>query len=522
MSQAMYKKLKKQNGEKFAQTVRNFHSGLLEIPELDVILRHAGRNAQPLLPYLMTLMASNDDEEVAPSEPQDPFELLDQAGYDAFHADTLKKQNSIKPYFRKGELLCTFNDKARYKDYHIVHAIKKNVDEIEPADIPGREDEYGTSVISIQMVKDGGFISIKNRYNHSVLGCDNTFNSNPDNIVFGLSAALKNHFNIDFAQSKVSLPNGYRSVDGQVFKYNNYTDGIYYGNQAWICNDKIHRVDRSGGDALFENYLFDNKEKILKTVYPGFLDSFIEDFNRIYGGNQGLNVQKGNLTLDGKILIGAERSAITSLYLPGMTSLGNNSLSKLPALKEFNAPDMTHMGYRSLSNVRAMETFIAPALMRMKYGSLQDVTSLREFDAPALTYLGMRCLDEAYSLTRVNLPSLIEMGDYCLSLVQSLQEFNAPSLTMMGYSCFYNAESLKKFDAPKLAEVDDMCFVNVPKLKEFNVPALNRMKALALEYAPKSTRRSVRHLLDPQWVQNIRLRFEAREFTPIVEYTPHI
>ncbi|PJB72690.1 MAG: hypothetical protein CO093_02485 [Alphaproteobacteria bacterium CG_4_9_14_3_um_filter_47_13] len=60
----MYKKLKKQNGEKFSQTLRNFHNGILEIPDLDVILRHAGREAQDaelLLPYLMSLLASNDD-----------------------------------------------------------------------------------------------------------------------------------------------------------------------------------------------------------------------------------------------------------------------------------------------------------------------------------------------------------------------------------------------------------------------------------------------------------------------------
>lgn len=37
----MYNKLKKQNGEKFAQTLRDFHNGLLEIPDIDVILCHA-------------------------------------------------------------------------------------------------------------------------------------------------------------------------------------------------------------------------------------------------------------------------------------------------------------------------------------------------------------------------------------------------------------------------------------------------------------------------------------------------
>ncbi|MED5422415.1 MAG: hypothetical protein VX740_03140, partial [Pseudomonadota bacterium] len=84
---AMYKKLKKQNGETFAQTIRNHHNGLLEIEDLDVIVRHAGRDAEPLLPYLMSLLAANDDNTPTTTE-TDPFVLLEQAGYDAFHADT--------------------------------------------------------------------------------------------------------------------------------------------------------------------------------------------------------------------------------------------------------------------------------------------------------------------------------------------------------------------------------------------------------------------------------------------------
>ncbi len=261
----MYKKLKKQNGEKFAQTIRNFHNGILEIPDIDVILRHAGRDAEPLLPYLMTLLASNDDTPVP--APSDPFVLLKQAGYDAFYADTLEKQNDIKPYFARGELLCTFNDHARYKNYHIVHAVKKDADKIKRKDFKGREerqDEYGTSVISIQMRKKGGFISIKNRYNHTVSGCDNTFNSNPDNIIYGLSAALKDHFNVEFSATKSPLPEGFVLMGDKIFKYHQEKNNVYYGDQAWAENGRIHTVDKSAGDALFEGFLFDNKTKSLK------------------------------------------------------------------------------------------------------------------------------------------------------------------------------------------------------------------------------------------------------------------
>ena len=238
MSNTIYRKLKRQNGERFAQTIRNYHNGLLQIEGIVDILRHAGRDpedAERLLPYLMHKLAVND-EEFEPVEPKDPFVLLEQAGYDAFHVTNIEEQNSIKHHYAPGELLCTFNDRSRYKKYHMIHAVKKNVDTIKRGDFRGKEkrdDAYGTSVISIQMLKNGGFISIKNRYNHSVPACDNTFDSNPDNIIEGLSDALKHHFNVDFSAQKSPMPGGFTLVNGKIFKYRRERNNIYYGDKIF-------------------------------------------------------------------------------------------------------------------------------------------------------------------------------------------------------------------------------------------------------------------------------------------------
>lgn len=330
MSYSLYKKLKKQNGENFAQTIRTFHDGILEIPDLDVIVQYAGDDARPLLPYLMSLIASND----APSPPlaADPFTLLKKAGYDAFHADTLEKQNSIAPYYSPGELLCTFNDRSRYQKYHIVHAIRDGADKLRREDFIGREerqDAYGTSVISIQMLKRGGFISIKNRYNHAVSGCDNTFNSNPDNIAPGLSAALRARFNVTFhSAAKSPLPNNYVLIGKRLFSYHLERNNIYYGHQAIACNGAIRPINRDKGNALFETVLFDNRSKTLKIIDNHYEDTFSTLFNREYGGNRELSVDKrGTLTLNGKILIAAERSRIRSLHLPSLTVTDSGSLS---------------------------------------------------------------------------------------------------------------------------------------------------------------------------------------------------
>ena len=367
----MYQKIKKQNGEKFAQVIRNFHNGIFEIPEIDVMLRHAGRDAEDaekLLPYLMTLMTlltTNDD--APPPEPQNPFDLLEQAGYDAFTADTLEKQNSIKKYFQPGELLCTFNDASRHEKYHIVHAVKKDVRQIRREDFKGkekREDEYGTSVISIQMLKSGGFISIKNRYNHAVNNCDNTFNSNPDNIIEGLSVSLKDHFNVEFTTTESALPDDVMIVGekNQLFKYHTERNNIRYGDQAWVQNGEIHVIDKSAGDALFDYFRFDNKTKTLIKLDPNYKDSFADDFNRAYGGNKALTVKNGNLMLGECMLIGAEKSRIKTLDLPELTEMGDSCLCNANALTTFNAPALTAMGDWCLEMAYALRTFNAPAL----------------------------------------------------------------------------------------------------------------------------------------------------------------
>lgn len=451
----MYKKLKKLKGERFARTLRDHHNGLLEIPGIDRVVRHAGReDADPLLPYLMSLLAANDNTPPGPdSEPEDPFVLLDRAGYEAFTADTLDKQNSIKGYFKPGELLCTFNDKSRYERYYIVHAVKKDVDQIRREDFKGqekREDTYGTSVISIQMAKKGGFISIKNRYNHTVPGCDNTFGSNPDNIIPGLSAALKAHFDVDFTAGP-DLPHDYTLAGDRLFKYHEEANNIYYGDQAWLKDGKIHEIDRNRY-ALFGPFLYDSQTKTLEAIDPDLKDNFAEDFNKIYGGRKALRVDKGgNLMFGDDTLIGAKRSRITSLYLPGMKTLSDDSLVHVRHLKHLEAPDLEIIGNRCFT----------------------DATSLTHVDMPLLTAMGDECIYIANHLTHVDMPSLKVMGDECINFVDNLTHVDMPSLTDMGNECFFSANSLTHINMPSLINMGYKCFDHAPD----HIKALYREKS---------------------------------------------
>jgi len=185
-----FKQIKKQNGEAVAKVLRS--EILLDIPNLAHILEFAGNNPdkiKALAPVIWEVYKNKNTPEYQTDKT--PLELLNEAGYDAFVVTTEKEKNSIKKYYRPGEEICTFRDPERHINYYMIHAVKRGADKIKPSDHPEREDEYGTSVISIQIAKGGGFISIKNRYNHTVNNPDATFNNNPDNIIPGLSTSLK-------------------------------------------------------------------------------------------------------------------------------------------------------------------------------------------------------------------------------------------------------------------------------------------------------------------------------------------
>lgn len=274
-------------------------------------------------------------------------------------------------------------------------------------------------------------------------------NSNPDNIIDGLSVSLKRHFNVEFSATKSPLPEGYVLSGGQVFKYNEEDNNIYYGDQAWAQNGQIHTVDRGRGDALFDGFLFDNQTKTLKKIDPQSWDSFADDFNRCYGGNKSLCVdQHGNLTLDGDILIGAEKSRIRTLSLPALTTMGNYSLCRANALTRFDAPALTTMGNGGLCRAVALMSFEAPALTTMGNFCFSQVDALTQFKASALTTMGLHCLCYADALTRFEAPALTTMGNNCLYSVRALPRFEAPALITMGDNCLCGAAALTRFETP--------------------------------------------------------------------------
>ena len=140
-----------------------------------------------------------------------PQELLSEAGYELEICETEDDIQKYKRYYAPGEELCTFSG-GRLESCYVFFAIKKNIDQIRREDFPrtqhddppaSREDEYGTSVISIQFGRSTNVLSIKNRYNHTVTNPDATFSNNLENIIPGLTDSFQRTYGFGSIKDKV-------------------------------------------------------------------------------------------------------------------------------------------------------------------------------------------------------------------------------------------------------------------------------------------------------------------------------
>jgi len=153
-------------------------------------------------------------------------------GYTTVIFDDEQAIAECKKYYRDGEVICTYNNlKRRMEEYHMLVAIKENIDNIERSKNPQRDDEYGTSILNIQIAKNGSHMSIKNRYNHTVSQCDATFNNDLNHITMGLQNMVLGYYG--FAGLTKSNNKYYKNVvniGGIYLKYHTERNNIYFGD----------------------------------------------------------------------------------------------------------------------------------------------------------------------------------------------------------------------------------------------------------------------------------------------------
>ena len=370
-----------------------------------------------------------------------PEELMSEAGYvlvECYNEEDIQK---FRKYYAPGEELCTFKG-GRLNSCRVFFAVKKNVLDIKREDFkkPKREDEYGTSVISIQFTKDEtNTLSIKNRYNHTVVNPDATFSNNLDNIIPGLTESFERYKGIiQMYKIKNFEIKGYvMANDGKYYKYNYEINNVYYcPDNIIIDNFNVKRYDKSRY-LIIDYFIIDLSNKSISLYDKKLSDSFcdvIKDINKIEidnidSGKKITILGDNNKSLE---IITDKDGKIISLKMNKIYDIGDKFLSYNTSLQKFTAENLTEVGDDCLCFNNTLQELYFPNLTWVGHQFLICNTSLQKFTAENLIMVGCRFLPYNTSLQKFTAENLIEVGDDFLRRNNTLQKLYFPNLTEVG------------------------------------------------------------------------------------------
>ena len=454
-----------------------------------------------------------------------PEELLRKVGYQLYECHTEEDIQVFKKYYASGEELCTFQG-GRLNRCHVFFAVKDNVDKIKREDFlsPQRQDEYGTSVISIQFTKDSlHTLSIKNRYNHRVNNPDSTYGNNLDNIIFGLTDSFERYYGMRqvHKNENFELPGYIRAGDGKLYKYNYEINNIYYcEDNVIIDNFEVKKYPKERY-LLFDYFLLDLQEKKIKLYDEKIEDSLPDTIGDIEKISIDKESDKKNIIIQEK-----KKSEAICFSLDSnnrFTSLKNNNLEWVPknflyyneTLKELEMLNALMIENNFLYHNYYLEKIKLPKVamidnnflyynMNLKQLYLPSVVTvgdrflfsnndLLKVELPKVITIGNAFLNHNYLLNYIYLPKVMTIGDDFLSFNQDLKYLSLPSVTTIGKKFLSFNHDLEKIDLPSVTMIGDNClssnynlvYINLPEVVTIGDGFLNQNQLLKKVELPK-------------------------------------
>ena len=444
------KKIKKLYGEKMSRFCREAFPAILEEEGslVELLTSHFEPNHDlcndihnnslqaKFKNYIYSLIEYEEEKE---TNNKTPSELMSKAGYDLYECKTEEEVQSFKKYYIPSEELCTFHG-GRLNSCKVFFAVKKNILDIKREDFknPQRQDEYGTSVISIQFTKDGtNTLSIKNRYNHTVANPDATFSNDLDNIIPGLTKSFEKHYGIVQRYKNncgFEIPGYVRANDGKFYKTNYEMFNVCYcPNNIIIDNFEVKRYEKEKY-VILDYFILDLIKKEIKIYDKGYVtDAFVDTIKKI----DKISIKKSNDEKEIKIINKKGNEIIIKL----------NNLNKIIFYENYS---LKKVGNKFLYNNDAINTIILPNV----------------------TKIGSKFCNINKELRNLNLDSVKKIGDSFCRNNTELLELKLGNLEKMGNNCFMARNSLKKVDMPNVKIIGDDFLTNNIVLEEMNMPNL--------------------------------------------------
>lgn len=430
--------------------------------------------------YIISLRNEMSEGEMAQAS-KTAQELMKKAGYTLYpECQTVEEIQAFKKYYAKGEELCTFRGDRLYS-CRVWFAIKDNVDDIKRSDFkhPKRQDEYGTSVISIQFAKNRiQTLSIKNRYNHTVPNPDNTFANNLDNIIPGLTDAFEKDFGarcIYDNDSKFELHH-YTMAGDKMYPVNYEIDNVCYcENNKIIDNEVVKQLPSH--QLLLDYFIVDFKEKTIKKyisdkTHAQIDDCFLDSIGEIKNIIKDKNIIKITVK-DGKdIEIGIdERNRIVSLKNHNMQKCGNGFLRYNKVLGSFDAPNLQVIGDCFCYENKELKDLNLHNCITCGDGFLSSNMQLKNVDMPKLEECGNSFLFRNVIINNAILPKLKKCG--ALFLNQSkIENINLPNLEVCAAGFMQYNPKVRCVHMPKLTNAGSYFLSSARSLEEIDLPSL--------------------------------------------------
>ena len=436
---------------------------------------------------------------------QDLFREVGYTLYECYTEDDIQK---FKKYYEHDEELCTFRG-GRLKDCYVFFAVKDNAEDLKREDYlkPNRQDEYGTSVLSIQYTKGKyNTLSIKNRYNHTVVNPDATFSNDLDNIIPGLNQAFEKKYHLSnvYDYRGFELPGYILASDHKFYKYNYEVDNVYYCiNNIIIDNFKV--IDKYGDKEkyLLMDYFIIDLENKKVMLYENFKkkESFQDNFNDIkkitiyrdrnseikdifftFQNNEMaiIEVNKFNQMIklyDEHIKTTTKCYLDNNLYLkkislPNINNIASYFLTNNRVLEDAFLIKVKDIDAFFLCNNVELKNIRLPEVVNIGAYFLQSNNKIKELYFPNVNDIKGSFMIDNNSVTSVMMPKVKKIGDYFLQGNNCLEQISLPKVEIVGLNFLILNTRLKEIVLPNVVEIDNgflvynngISFMFAPKL----------------------------------------------------------
>lgn len=466
--------------------------------------------------FKMFIYGFLNKDEVIENSKKTPKELFEEEGYDFYECKTEEDIQKFKKYYARGEELCTFKDKRLDKCY-VFFVVKKNVDEIKRENFkkPIREDEYGTSVMSIQFTKDEAHtLSIKNRYNHALLegNPDATYRNNLENIAPGLTKSFENTYGLKQfnPNTNFEIKNYVRGKDGKFYKYNYEINNIYYcADNIIIDNFEVKKLPKERY-IVMDYFILDMKDKKITLYDESINDSFVSSIKNIKkidvlkcGLNKTIVIigEEGNMIIkldpndriievDNETLKSvsdnyfSKSKYIDKLYLNNVVEVGDNFLNKNKSLSKISMDNVKIIGNNFLEYNEGIEDISLLNVKKIGRSFMFncDNPKLNKIYMPKVEEIGNSFMFGNHSVMEVIMPNVKTIGNNFFMLNPTIRNIEIPLVRKIGDSFLEYDELLFELDLPNVVNIGNNFLKRNTLLKKIYMPNAVELKTGTLQF----------------------------------------